>query len=597
MALKKMLLVVILLVFAAGVLASREFATIASGIAIFLVGMFSMEDGFRLFTGGVLSKILRKTTDTVFKAIVSGFTATAFVQSSSLVTVITISFLSAELIALSHAVGIIFGANIGTTATAWIVAAFGMKIKIAEFALPMIIFGVLFSFFSAKTYKGVGNILLGLGFIFLGISFMKEGFETLQSYLDLSRFVVEGYLGIAVYILLGIVATVIIQSSSATMALIITAVATGQINYINSLSLAIGANLGTTVTAIIGAVTSNANGKRLAVAHVIFNVATALFAVVFINQLAFLVDFISVKTGIGDQDAAIKLSLFHSIFNIAGVVLVTPFIGRLVTFLKTLFVAEKERRKKTRYLDDEVVKTAGPAIAALYRETESLLESVLEVIVQALRLHRHQVFSVLRMDEVVKTIRGEGVDVDLLYRQDIKFLYSDILRYCAMAESNMEKPLREKVYRIKLASRELIEAIKDIRELQKNIVYYMGRNNKYIKNEYNFLRRNLAELIRTITNFQKNGDGQGGVATLEAARERNARLDMVSARRLSALLREGKIDDNMASSLMNDGAYASRIAMNLIRAADILRGEGRLALDQHHSPLKLQPPHHTPLTQ
>ncbi|MCP3888225.1 MAG: Na/Pi cotransporter family protein [Desulfobulbaceae bacterium] len=580
---KRFLFLPILLLVGYALIESGNFATIAAGIAIFIVGMLFMEDGFKLFTGGILSQILKKTTDTVPKAVFSGFFATAVVQSSSLVSVIAISFLSAELIALSQAVGIIFGANIGTTTTAWIVSAFGMKIKISAFAMPMIVFGVLFTFFSNRTYKGLGNILLGLGFIFLGISFMKDGFETLKSGIDLSQYSVSGLLGIFVYILVGAIATIIIQSSSATMALIITAVATGQIDYMNSLCLAIGANLGTTVTAVLGAITSNANGKRLAVAHFIFNVLTALFAIVFIKILMNLVDMLSIYVGIGSDDIAMKLSLFHTIFNVAGVLLITPFTGRLVTFLETLFVFAEDRRGRPRYLDEEVIKSSGPAIAALYKEAEHLYDTVAKIIVQALRLHRHEVFSEAEMDEVVKTVKGEAVDIDHLYQRKIKFLYSDILKYSILAEKNMDRVQRKKVYKIKLACRDMIDAVKEIRELQKNIVRYMARDNDYIKNEYNFLRRDLAEVLRVVTEFQGNPGDIETVAQLETAREQNKGLDIVSAKRLSILLRDGNIDDTMASSLLNDGTYTSKIAGNLITSAEILWG-----IEEEDSELELE---------
>lgn len=293
---------------------SNDSKLIIAGIAIFLIGMVFMEDGFKLFSGGTIEKVLEKTTSSVPKAIGTGFIATAVVQSSSLLTIIVISFLSAELISLSGAVGVIFGSNIGTTATAWIVSSFGVKVKIAQLALPMIIFGVVFRFNQNKTYQGLGSVLVGLGFVFLGISYMKDGFEAMKAGLDLAQFAMEGYLGVLVYILIGSVATVVIQSSSATMALIITALVTGQIEYINALSLAIGANIGTTVTAIIGSLSSNANGKRLAVAHFIFNMVTGFMAIVFLYQLADIVDVLSIKIGIDSQDYAMKLALFHTIF-------------------------------------------------------------------------------------------------------------------------------------------------------------------------------------------------------------------------------------------------------------------------------------------
>lgn len=543
---------------------NNDFTTIASGVAIFIVGMVFMEDGFRLFTGGILERILKKTTDTVFKSILSGFTATALIQSSSLTSVIAISFLSAELIALSQAIGIIFGANIGTTATAWIVATFGMKIKISAYAMPMIVFGVLFLFFKSRSYKGIGNILLGLGFIFLGIAFMKDGFETLKNGIDLAKFAMDGYLGLAVYVLVGAVATVIIQSSSATMALIITAVATGQIDYVNSLSLAIGANIGTTVTAVLGSLTSNENGKRLAVAHFIFNAVTALFAIVFLYVLMDLVDTLSHIVGISDEDIAMKLSLFHTIFNVAGVVLVTPFIGKLVIFLETLFIPKGERRGKPKYLDQEVVQSPGPALVALFKETEHLYDSVVYTLIHAMRLKSEQVFSDTEMNKIVERVEEKEIDVDQVYEERIKYLYSDILRYSILAEGNMVKKERKKVYALKLACRDIIENIKDIREIQKNITLYMQSSNDYIKQEYNFLRENICSGIRIVDEARKAHDGGKSGNYLKAIRKDFKRLDVVAAKRLSVLLREEKIDDTMASSLMNDGTYAKKIIKRIL---------------------------------
>ena len=571
--LKRFLILPIIFFIGYGIFQSGDFATIASGIAIFIVGMFFMEEGFKWFTGGILSKILSKTTNTLPKAIFSGFLATAIIQSSSLISVIAISFLSAELIALGPAIGIIFGANIGTTATAWIVAVFGMKIKISAFALPMIIFGVLFTFFNSRTYKGIGNILLGLGFIFLGISFMKEGFETLKSGIELSQYSIEGFPGILTYIFVGAVATIIIQSSSATMALIVTAVATGQIDYVSSISLAIGANLGTTVTATLGAVTSNENGKRLAVAHLIFNMITAFIAVVFMKYLMQSTDLISRYVGINDQDIAMKLSLFHTIFNSLGVLVLAPFVHQLVNFLEKLFIVQDDRRWRPRYLDEEVIKTPGPAIAALYKEAEHMFDGTSEVIIQALRLHRHEVFSDCDIDEALKTVKETDIDIDDIYEKRIKFLYSDILKYSILAEKNMNKEQRHKVYKIQLASRDMIEAIKDIRELQKNIAGYMVRGNEHIKNEYNFLRKGIAQLLRIIAGLRAHPGDLERVTDLKTAKKQNKGLDIIAAKRLSVLLREGKITESMASSLLNDGTYTSQIAKKLIKSADILWGK------------------------
>ncbi len=567
---RKIFIPSILLLVGYGIFSSGDFKVIASGVAIFIVGMFFMEEGFKLFAGGTLERVLEKTTDTVFKAIISGFFSTTIVQSSSLTSVIAISFLSAELITLSQAIGIIFGANIGSTTTAWIVSGFGLKIKISLLAMPMLVFGVLFSFFKSNTYKGIGNILLGLGFIFLGISYMKDGFETLKSGIDLAQFAVEGYAGIFIYILVGTIATVIIQSSGATMAIIITAVASGQITYMNSLALAIGANVGTTVTAIIGSLSSNNNGKRLAAGHLIFNIVTAVFAVVFMYVLMDIVDYLSSVLGIGEKDFALKLSLFHTIFNLCGVLIVVPFIGPLVGFLKTLFVYTGERRGQPKYLDKDVVMMPGPALAVLHKETAHLYDSVSHLIIQALRLHRHEVWSTKEFRKVMETVKGEAIDVEKTYRERIKFLYSKILQYAVLAEDYMEKENRFKVDRLKIANRDIVEVSKDIGELQKNIAVYLTSDNEHIKSEYNVLREKVAGIVRNINLIRRTPDDIAVLTQIELSRVGLDAFDRGETRKISKLLREGKIDDLMASSLMNDSAFTRSISRRLLDVAAVL---------------------------
>lgn len=278
---RNLLLAVVVLVLGYLLWLSPDFKGIAAGIAIFLFGMLSLEQGFRSFTGGVLERILQKTTDKTWKSLSFGFVSTTLMQSSSLVSVITISFLSAGLLDLAAGIGIIFGANLGTSTGAWLIAGLGLKVKISAYAMPMLVFGVLFVFQDNKKIKGIGYILAGLGFLFLGIHYMKESFEAFKSTINLVDYSMGGVKGLLLYTLMGIVATVVMQSSHATMVLIITALSVQQITYDNALALAIGSNIGTTITAIIGSLSANVQGKRLAAAHLIFNIATGVVALIF----------------------------------------------------------------------------------------------------------------------------------------------------------------------------------------------------------------------------------------------------------------------------------------------------------------------------
>lgn len=567
--LKRIISPLLFLIFAWFVVSNEDAKTIIAGIAIFLIGMHYMENGFKLFSGGALELVLEKFTSTTTRAIGTGFLATAVVQSSSLVSVIIISFLSAELIGLTQAVGIVFGSNIGTTTTAWLVSSFGLKIKIAQYALPMLIFGVIMQFSKHITYKGLGSVLIGLGFIFLGIAYMKGGFETLKDELDLAEYAMQGYLGIFIYILFGAVATVVIQSSSATMAIIITALASGQIDYINALSLAIGANVGTTVTAVLGAMASNRNGKRLAVAHLIFNVITGLIAVVFIYQLRDLVDFVAPLLSIADNDNAMKLALFHTIFNVVGVLAVSPFIHPLVRYLKTLFCLRKDDRGKAKYLTDEVMEIPASALAALRKETIHLYDKSLEAIVHAMNLHRTEIFSDTKIKKVVKqSTLPINIDIDEKYQREIKHLYSEIIHYASMSQVNMSQEGNKIIYELKITSRQIIEMVKDVRELQKNLNYYTKSRNMAMIKKYNKLRAQLVSVLRQIQQIREyEGDEEDILTQIEVEKQKVVESEIELNQQIDSLIRKNEIDSIMASSLINDVGFTYSICRKFLNSA------------------------------
>lgn len=568
--LQRVITPLLFLLFAWFVISNNDAKTIIAGIAIFLIGMHYMEDGFKLFSGGTLETVLEKFTSTTPRAIGTGFLATAIVQSSSLVSVIVISFLSAELIGLTQAVGVVFGSNIGTTATAWLVSSFGLKIKIAHYALPMLIFGVMLQFSRQNAYKGLGSVMIGLGFIFLGISYMKEGFETMKEGLNLAEYAMEGYLGVFVYVFFGAVATVVIQSSSATMAIIITALATGQIEYVNALSLAIGANVGTTVTAVLGALTSNKNGKRLAVAHFIFNMVTGFVAIILIYPLKDLVEVLAPILAIPETDYAMKLALFHTIFNVLGVVLVTPFMSRLVRFLKTLFRGrEKETRGQTKYLTYEVMEIPATALAAIRKETVHLYDMSTEAIVHALNLHRSEIYSDAETGEVIeKSSKPIAIDVDQIYQEQIKSLYSEIIRYASISQTHMDEAGNKQMYELKLTARRIIEMVKDVRELQKNLNYYGKSNNPVMVDQYDELRAELITILRKIQEVRDfEGDEEEILTRIEVQKELSKENEVRMNYVVDALIRDNKIGSNSASSLINDIGFTHSIRKKLIKSA------------------------------
>ena len=569
---------------------SPNFKEIAAGVAIFLFGMLFLEEGFRAFTGGLLEQILQRTTDRLWKSISFGIVSTTIMQSSSLVSVITISFLSAELIALAGGIGIIFGANIGTTTGAWLIAGLGLKVKISAYAMPMLVIGIVLVFQNHRSMKGVGYILAGLGFLFLGIHYMKEGFEAFKSTIDLTEFAMEGYAGLFAFTGIGVFATVVMQSSHATLVLIITALAANQITYENALALAIGANIGTTITAILGALSANYQGKRLAAGHLIFNVITGAIAIAFIHLLVQAVDWTASTFGIADDDYTLKLAVFHTIFNVIGVAVLTPFVSRLVRFLERAIPAPVVDVVEPKYLVESVMDFPETLLQSVRRETAHLYDNAFEIIAHGINLHRREILGTDDLEEFVHADRDiHDFDLDSVYERKVKVLYSEILDFIARAQGEIPPEFADHLYALRRACREIVMTVKNVKHLRKNITRYMVSDDPDIRREYNALRVQLASLLHDIDEMRHQSDEERDVLDLDIYRVAIDEESSVVNGELDKLIREGRITAEMGTSLMNDYSYAhdaiyqlTEIARTLFGARDMaeMEAEEVIGLDQ-----------------
>ena len=560
--------------------------TILAGVSILLFGMIMLEEGFKTFTKGPLQNVLKKATDKLYKSITTGAVVTAFIQSSSLVSVITISFISAGLINLSGGIGLIFGANIGTTATAWLVAAFGLKFKISSLALPVLIFGLIFSFQKKNSYKGIGNVLAGLGFFFLGIHYMKEGFDVFKDYIDLKEFAVSGFLGALIYAGLGVIITTILQSSSATLALILTALAAQQIQYENALALAIGANVGTTITAILGSLTSNVAGKRLAGAHFIFNVLTGIVALVFIFPLAKFVRLFAETVGIASDDYTLKLAIFHTLFNVIGVLMLVPFISRLERFL-TKVIKDKASTDiaRPKYLYEAAMQFPTSAVESLLKESKDLFKNaIFEIVSHALNIHRDDIKSDQKIKKIIKkSTEDMNIDVEELYYKKVKTIYGEIIKYATAIQSklNLSEKQNQAVSEIKIANRKMVEILNDVREINKNVSRSLSLGNPYLLEEYNHFRAKVTKVLRVIYLFrtEENTDEYGNKLTdLKLEAKDNIRHSNES---IDNLIRKDLITAEMASSLFNDNTNVNDMIRKLITVAELLYGKMDTILDSN----------------
>ena len=589
---KKIFLPTIFLLLTYGFWLSPDFKVITAGVAIFLFGMLALEQGFNAFAGGALERTLRKSTNKMWKSLTFGFTAATVMQSSSLVSVITISFLSAGLIGLVEGMGIIFGANVGSTTGAWLIAGFGLKVKISAYAMPMLVFGVIFIFQKSKFLKGFGYILTGLGFLFLGIHYMKEGFEAFQNQISLTDYAMEGFGGVLVFTLIGILATIIMQSSHATLVLVITALSVQQVTYGNALALVIGANVGTTITAVLGSLTSNTDGKRLALSDVLFKVTAGIVFMLSMNPVIGLVDTVSAAIGIAEDDHTLKLAVFHTIFNVTGVIIMVPFTARLVSFLKRIMPSQAPQVEKARYLSSASAEIPAAAIEAVRKETVRLYDLSVDTIIRGLSLKRSVLAPDSKLEDIInnssKTILQQ--DIDDIYERRIKSIYADIVVFISQSQNSMGVPSHlDRLLMLREVGRDLVETIKGIKHLQKNLNLYTISANTDIRQEYNNMRIQICRVLQELEVIRAGDDESTTILSLDQLKVEINERDIIKTGRLDRLIREHRISAPMAISLMNDSAYYQDICRNLIHMGGILfissdqddeKAENSVALDE-----------------
>ena len=343
---------------------------LAGGVGLFLLGMGLMTDGLRLAAGAALERILAQSTRTRLRGLASGVAVTALVQSSSAVTVAAIGFVNAGLLNFRQAVWVLFGANVGTTMTGWLVALVGLQFKIEVLALPLIGVGMLMRVTAEGHRRGpAGMALAGFGVLFLGIDLLKETFGGLSDQFQLP----EGTSTTEVLVLvgMGIVLAVLMQSSSAALALALTAAQGGLLSAQGAAAVVIGANIGTTVTALMAAFGATANAKRAAAAHIVFNLLTGVVALML---LPWLISFLTELREWLSLDAApaAKLALFHTVFNLLGVLLIWPLATPLTQFLEARFQGAEDDQAQPRFIDKNVLAVPALALEALARELQRL---------------------------------------------------------------------------------------------------------------------------------------------------------------------------------------------------------------------------------
>lgn len=569
---------------------SSGWLELCAGLALFLFGMQCLEEGLRQLAGGKLEQLLARSTATSFKGMMFGICGTLLLQSSTLVSLLTIAFISAGLIQLAGGIAILFGANLGATSGIWLLAMAGQNLSLSPLALPLLVFGVLGGFLGEKS-KAAGRIVLGIAFIFLGIDQLKEGFASFGDGLDLSAYQADGLTGSLLFALLGLLVTVVLQSSHATLMLTLAALAAGQLELGQGLAIAIGSNVGSSVTtAFVGSLGGNRSGQRLALAHVLFNVVTCTLAFILLGPLAWLVGQAAELVGLADNEL-IQLAMFHSLINAMGVLLFWPLQARLAQWL-VRWLPEREEpqvlitelaagpeappRTQARYLNERALDSVDAAASAVVRELRHLGRLSLEVICHALYLPVDQLARV-QADERLLQARPERhhLDAEALYQRHIKGVYGDLLSFMGRLDLPLDEAHQQFWVGSQLAALQLVDAVKDAKHLQKNLGRYLDQDPSPIRDAYVDLRRHLLVMLHELRELGRSELPE------EAWSERLRWLDAKAAAfdgafrtRLFNAVRSGELDGLQTSSLMNDLGYASRIFQSLRNV--LLLGEGQL---------------------
>ncbi len=347
-----------------------QILTLLGALGMFLYGMTLMSEALQKVAGSKLRSFLSAMTSNSFMRVLTGVLITAIIQSSSATTVMVVSFVNAGLLSLVQAIGVIMGANIGTTVTAWIISLLGFKADIAAAAIPLIGIGFAFMMFKSQKRKNIGEMIIGFAFLFLGLNFLKASVPDLSANPEILSFIQKwtdwGFCSTLIFVLLGTVLTIILQSSSATMALTLVMAAEGWIPFEMAAAMVLGENIGTTITANIAASVGNISAKRTALAHTVFNLIGVTWVLILFKPFLWMVTNIVEAFGGQDPHAAdsgsitYAISIVHTMFNICNTLLLVGFTNKIAKFVCWILKGKKDEDEvfRLKYIQSGMMNTA-----------------------------------------------------------------------------------------------------------------------------------------------------------------------------------------------------------------------------------------------
>jgi phosphate:Na+ symporter len=455
-----------------------------AGLGIFLFGMFMMEESIKLLSGRSFKILIRRYTGTRIKGLITGIVSTAILQSSSAVSLMVLAFVGAGLVTLVNAIAVIMGAKVGTTITAWIVAIFGFKFKIETFALPLIGLGGVGLIFLSKSprYINVSKLLISFGFLFHGLDFMKTSVEHLAGTIDIASLPTFGPF---VYILAGILLTAIMQSSSATIAVVLTTLFSGIIDFQAGAAMVIGANVGTTVTILLGAIGGAPAKKQAAVSSLLFSTGTATLMVILLPLVFWLILDVFAFT----NNPVLGVALFHTLFNVMGVIIFFPAIPLMAGRLERLFI--EKQPVLTKYIINTPPEVPDAAIAALRKEISNQLHLSLLHIAGKYHIYRHVHHRTGRRKPAPDLPTQEPV----IHYEDLERLHADIFAFYARIQA---QPLDEneamRMEPLMRASRSIMNATRNFTDIMGEITDFGNDDSSFMRSMYQDFMNRLNDL-------------------------------------------------------------------------------------------------------
>ena len=487
-----------------------------AGLGIFLFGMYELEVSLEVLGGKTFRRYLRESTKKPIFAVFTGTFSTAILQSSSVVTLMLLAFVGAGIISFQNAIGVVLGANLGTTFTAWLVAVFGFSFKIDAFSLPLIAIGSLGRAFITTNEKLMSTfqLIAGFGFLFFGLDFMKSSIDEVASQIDISQFVTYGNF---VFLLVGLIFTAIVQSSSATMVIALSMLNAGIIPFAAAGSLVIGANLGTTVTIIIGSLGKGLVAKkRVAFAHLFFNIITAAIAFPILSLVIWFIQDILVV-----ENPLYGLTAFHTIFNVIGVLIFLPFIKPFARLLEKL-VKEKEHTI-SEYISKLLPSDVEASIAALEKEIEHMIEIVIQLNTLALQISGDGILK-RENDDSLRNKKMKWMEKRsfISIYQDVKKLEVEILHfYSGLQNQKINEEEAERLSGIMSTVRNLVYSAKSMKDILHNIGELDILDKAAIQEKINEIQVFQAEFYHELYRISTNPDSATGLEELQSLMQKS----------------------------------------------------------------------------